>query len=350
MSTPLKLYIQHSDYEKNLKTYDNKYGKSCGFNLSAVSVCAYSENGFDEFTEAFSSKAKKEKMIDNAYRNRILGALRNSNGRIVEVYIPSAVAKRKPIKKFVAKKRDVKIITTDNMDDLFVQYLLQSAKIKAEVMYSDSFQHMYKVAGHGGDFSYELRKKLAIPCNIYTDGSINEKSKYGYAVCVNEDGTMYRKRVTQAVSSNKAESHAIMLAIEKFATPSLHLIIHTDSEYAMHHILRWNKNAKDSKTDGYALGRTVHEAIERGCIITVKKVQAHSDNAGNNAADKIAHASMAYDKNASPKKCPAVSFADTVATAINTMLMHTGQGENHKIILSDNSAYVIPHESQAIFG
>ena len=347
MNTPLKLHVQHFEYTKKVDLYDNKRGDTCVFNLSAVSICTYLNGEFDEYTKTHTSNDKKKRSIVGVYRNRILEAVNTSNGRVVEAHIPLEIAEMKGIKKLVAK-RNVKIIPTDSTDCLYTQYLLQSAKIKAEMMYHESLKHLNKVSGQeSSDFFYELRKQFAIEQNVYTDGSVSDKGKYGYGVCVNQDGTMYRTRVGQTKSSNLVESHAIMLAIEKFASPHHHLVIHTDSEYAFRNVLSWDENTKNDGSGGYLVGRAVNEAIEQGCIITVKKVPGHSDNIGNNTADSIANASMAYDKNA-PYKKRNNEFASKVVTAINTMLVNTGQGAKHKVILSDNSAHVIPYDRHAV--
>lgn len=347
MNTPLKLHVQHFEYTKKVDLYDNKRGDTCIFNFSAVAVCTYLNGEFDECMKTHTSNDKKKRSIIGVYRNRILEAVKTSNGRTVEAYIPSELAETKAIKKLVAKC-NVKIIPTDDTDCLYTQYLLQSAKIKAEMTYHESINRLNKVSGkESSDFFYELRKQFAIEQNVYTDGSVSDKGKYGYGVCVNQDGTMYRTRVAQTKSSNLVESHAVMLAIEKFAAPHRHLVIHTDSEYVFKRILTWNENKNNDGSGGYLVGRAVHEAIERGCIITVKKVPGHSDNIGNNTADSIANASMVYDKNA-PYKKRNNEFASKVVTAINTMLVHTGQGAKHKVILGDNSAHVIPYDRHAV--
>lgn len=113
-----------------------------------------------------------------------------------------------------------------------------------------------------------------------------------------------------------------MLAVEKFATPYQHLVIHTDSKCAMKKILFWNEGMKHKNTEEYRIGRVMYQAVDKGCMITIKKVRAHADNIGNNAIDKIAYESMIHDeKSANTKrKKNNASLSRKISASINTML------------------------------
>lgn len=144
---------------------------------------------------------------------------------------------------------------------------------------------------------------------VWTDGSCLDNGKpnarAAYAVYFGQDDPRNEaQRVPGVQTNNRGEVLGIIRALELVDENVEHLIVYTDSRYAIDCITRWLPGwiKKNGCTAGgkiaanYSMIRYADALIKRrGSRVELFHVNAHQDNVGNNAVDALARAAAQND-------------------------------------------------------
>ncbi|EGT42980.1 hypothetical protein CAEBREN_03086 [Caenorhabditis brenneri] len=129
--------------------------------------------------------------------------------------------------------------------------------------------------------------------DVYTDGACTNQglsgARAGYGVYFGEDSQYNRSgRVVGPQDSNRGELRAAQVAIDSAKSQGLGSItIHTDSQYvrdAVH-----GASGFQSAGQNRDLMQSIHDSVRTtGMRVNVELVKGHSNDAGNDAAHKLA--------------------------------------------------------------
>lgn len=141
---------------------------------------------------------------------------------------------------------------------------------------------------------------------VYTDGACRGNpglGAYAYTYLSTSNLTEEFSKAVENTTNNRMELTAILECLREIKVSEFdyidHVTINTDSRYSIDAITKWSNNWNSDEFKNRPNGDIIKEIREirsdfyqSGIKVIFNKVKCHSDNQGNNRADKLCNEAM----------------------------------------------------------
>lgn len=325
------IYINHATENRNQRmfTYDN--GNPHIARLCYLVVCSL-DGGTVTTKKTVYRLNKKNKSLHHFYDKMIRQFEKKYDDCVLHFHLSPEMQPHNLHK----EKKSSSVFHYDELENYNVQQRYLATRCETEA-YCFATEHAYR---NQQLFTNQDAHNAvsAETFNVATDGSFFHEQRCGFGVALGQDGTMYRSQMSHN-SPNETEARGIALAIKNFACVGRHLVIHTDSEWAMRRIYMAH-NPQDFENDKNAVADCVKEldnAIEHGYKVSFVKVKSHSGDIMNNSVDKIARMSVRQALNPDKKK----SYDTVISNEIIKMMKKLHGKQQRHVVLKGDTAKVV---------
>lgn len=285
LKAPIDIYISHA-FETRKGTFFQGSDSTFVTNDMTYVVVSYFEQGGEiGGMQSYYRSGNKIGCVKQLYENLVTFLqFRNKNAQL-HFHLPEDISGTNL--KRVAKEGTKFTYVSEDSFCPHLQYVHQRSKTLAYCHSIEHAQWLHDVFDNQTLEKRYYKKEIYPEFRVATDGSCSNDRRRGSYACVSEDGRVIRKRI-DGVTSVEAEAFGVAAAIERYAQPDRHLVVYTDSQ----RVLEFVSTAHDVDVldDGIMAEcfRTLHEALDSGCAVTLRKVKAHSGDTMNEAADVFA--------------------------------------------------------------
>lgn len=283
-NTPIDIYISHA-FETRKGTFFQGSDATFVTNDMTYIVVSYLDQGGEiGGIRSYCHSGNKFGCAKQLYENLVtFFQFRNKNAQL-HFHLPENIGSANL--KRVAKKGTRFSYVAEESFCPRLQYTHHRSKTLAYCFSIEHTQWLHDVFdNHTLDKRY-YKKDIYPEFRVATDGSCSNDRRGAFA-CVSEDGHVMRERI-DGVTSVEAEACGVAAAIEQYARPDRHLVIYTDSQRVLEFVS--TTHSVDAFDDGIMADcfRSLHDALDSGCAVTLRKVKAHSGDTMNEAADVFA--------------------------------------------------------------
>lgn len=283
-NTPIDIYIGHAFETRKGTFFQNSDSTFNTADMTYVEVSYFEQGGEIGGMRSYCRPGNKFKCAKQLYENLVtFFQFRNKNAQL-HFHLPEDIGVAN-LKRVARKGTKFTYVSEDSFCPR-----LQYAHHRSETLaYCHSIEHaqwLHDVFDNQTLKKRHYKKEIYPEYHVATDGSCSNDRRGAFA-CVSEDGYVMRKRI-DGVTSTEAEAYGVTAAIEQYAQPDRHLVIYTDSQGVLEFVS--TTHSVDAFDDGIMADcfRALHEALDSGCAVTLRKVKAHSGDTMNETADVFA--------------------------------------------------------------
>lgn len=283
--TPIDIYISHAFETRKSTFFRGSDSTFVTADMTYVVVSYFDQQGGKiGGMRSYSRPGNKLRCARQLYENLVtFFQFKNKNAQL-HFHLPDDISGSNLQR--VAKKDTKFTYVSEDSFCLYLQYVHHRSKTLAYCHSIEHAQWLHDVFDNQTMEKRYYKKEIYPEFRVATDGACSNDRRGAYA-CVSEDGHVVRKRI-DGVTSVEAEACGVATAIEQYARPDRNLVIYTDSQRVLEFVS--TTHDVDVLDDGIMaeLFRTLHEALDNGCSVTLRKVKAHSGDAMNEVADVFA--------------------------------------------------------------
>lgn len=136
--------------------------------------------------------------------------------------------------------------------------------------------------------THQPMKRVLPEFHVSVDASYNSDTRKSSAVCVSQNGEVWRKHVSDNRGISYAELEAIRLAVEKFAVPGRNLVVNTDCAGFFYMMAHRNWSDKNCRSIMDQIQFLMDDAAEKRAYVSFRKVKSHSGDKMHDLADRLA--------------------------------------------------------------